>query len=432
MKGLTGGAKVTHGARGLLIPQPFVIMHSPMRISARSRLASLALVPALLLATACAHVPERTPLPAEHIDDATVLGIPRARSWGDAPPPWDHDWHTWSKAEVKERYSGVYGRRHSYLAISGGGENGAFAAGLLLGWTEAGDRPEFTIVTGVSAGALVAPFAFLGPEYDDVLKIVSSELKPGDVYKKRGIIRALRTDAMATTGPLQALIAKHVDEEVMEKIAAAHREGRALNIGTANLDSMRPVIWRIGAIANSGHPRALELIRKILLASASIPAFFSPVLIPVEASGEMYDELHVDGGAASQVFLYPIGIDFEQVLEKLEVPGKPKVYVIRNSRLDPMYEQLPNRLIPIAGRSLESLVRTQGIGDLFRLYLETCRDGLDFNLAYIPAEFTKASTKEFDTEYMQELYDLAYKRAAEGYEWEKMPPELEEAPLRCR
>jgi hypothetical protein len=176
----------------------------------------------------------------------------------------------------------------------------------------------------------------------------------------------------------------------------------------------------------------LELIRKILLASASIPAFFSPVLIPVEASGEMYDELHVDGGAASQVFLYPIGVDFEQVLEKLEVPGKPKVYVIRNSRLDPMYEQLPNRLIPIAGRSLESLIRTQGIGDLFRLYLETCRDGLDFNLAYIPAEFTEPSKKEFDTEYMKALYDLAYERAAGGYEWEKMPPELEEAPLHCR
>jgi predicted acylesterase/phospholipase RssA len=195
---------------------------------------------------------------------------------------------------------------------------------------------------------------------------------------------------------------------------------------------MRPVIWRIGAIANSGHPRALELIRKILLASASIPAFFSPVLIPVEADGGPYDELHVDGGAASQVFLYPIGMDFENVLEKLEVPGKPKVYVIRNSRLDPMYEQLPNRLIPIAGRSLESLVRTQGIGDLFRLYLATCRDGLDFHLAFIPSEFTKQSQKEFDTEYMQSLYDLAYERAAEGYEWEKMPPELEEAPLHCR
>jgi len=403
-----------------------------MRFPARFRIASSVFVPALLLFTACAHVPKRSPLPMEHIDNAEVLGIPRVRMWGDEPPRWDHDWSQKSRAEIEERYSGVYGRPHTYLAVSGGGENGAFAAGLLLGWTARGDRPEFTVVTGISAGALVAPFAFLGPEYDDVLKLVSSELEPDDVYKKRGLIRALRTDGMATTEPLQALIAKYVDEEVMERIAAAHREGRALNIGTANLDSMRPVIWRIGTIANSGHPNALELIRKILLASASIPAAFSPVLIPVEADGKKYDELHVDGGAASQVFLYPPGVDFDEILEKLAVPGRPKVYIIRNSRLDPMYEQVQNKLIPIAGRSLQSLVRTQGIGDLFRIYLETCRDGLDFNLAYIPAEFTAESNEEFDPQYMKDLFEMAYERGKAGYEWEKMPPELQEAPVHCR
>ncbi|MBT8496113.1 MAG: patatin-like phospholipase family protein, partial [Deltaproteobacteria bacterium] len=130
------------------------------------------MVPLLALATACAHVPKRSPLPAEHADDAGVLGIPRARMWGDAPPPWVHDWFEKSRAELQERYSGVYGRPHTYLAISGGGENGAFAAGMLSGWTAAGNRPEFTTVTGISAGALVAPFAFLGPEYDEVLKKV--------------------------------------------------------------------------------------------------------------------------------------------------------------------------------------------------------------------------------------------------------------------
>ncbi len=393
----------------------------------------LALVaPAIALVTACAHVPKRSPLPVDHVYDAEVLGIPRARMWGDAPPPWEPDWFERSKAELQERYSGVFGRPHTYLAISGGGENGAFAAGMLLGWTAAGDRPEFTTVTGISAGALVAPFAFLGPEYDEVLKRVSSELKAGDVYKKRGLIRALRTDAMATTEPLQALIAKYVDEEVIEKIAAAHREGRSLNIGTANLDSMRPVIWRIGPIANSGHPDALALIRKILLASASVPAAFSPVLIPVEVDGRTYDELHVDGGAASQVFLYPVGVDYDEVLTKLRVPGRPKVYIIRNSRLDPMYEQVENKLFPIAGRSLASLIRTQGIGDLYRIYLQTCRDGLEFNLAYIPPDFTAKPDEEFDRAYMQALFDLAYERSKAGYPWSKMPPELQQAPIECR
>jgi len=418
--------------REVLILAVFVIVHSQMVVPTRPAVRRSVLVSLLVLVAACAHVPERSPLPGELTEETEVLGIPRARQWGDAPPPWGHDWFKKSKAELKERYSGVYGRRHAYLAISGGGENGAFAAGLLSGWTAAGHRPEFTVVTGVSAGALVAPFAFLGPEYDDVLKNVSAELKPDDVYKKRGLIRALRTDAMANTEPLKALIAKYVDEEVMYKIAAAHREGRTLNIGTANLDSMRPVIWRIGPIANSGHPDALALIRKILLASASIPAMFPPVLIQVEAGGKKYDELHVDGGTAAQVFLYPAGVDFEAILEKLEVPGRPKVYVIRNSRLEPKYEQVRNKLFPIAERSLDSLVRTQGIGDLYRIYLETCRDGLDFNLAYIPAEFTEESKEAFDRNYMQKLFDLAFERAKAGYVWDKMPPELEEAPIHCR
>jgi predicted patatin/cPLA2 family phospholipase len=410
----------------------FVILQSPMWVLPRSRLLLSLLVSMLAFLAACAHLPKRSPLPAEEIDAAQVLGIPRARMWGDQPPPWEHEWIEKSKTELKERYSGVYGRPQTYLAISGGGENGAFVAGLLQGWSESGDRPVFTTVTGISAGALVAPFAFLGSEYDEVLRRVSMDLRPEDVYKKRGMIRALRTDSLATTEPLEALIAKYVDEEVMEKIAAAHRDGRVLNIGTANLDSMRPVIWRIGAIANSGHPGALALIRKILLASASVPAAFSPVLIQVEVDGKTYDELHVDGGAASQVFLYPVGLDYEMVLDKLEVPGRPKVYVIRNSRLEPIYKQVPNRLLPLAGRSLESLVRTQGIGDLYRIYLETCRDGLDFNLAYIPADFTEESKSEFDTEYMKKLYDLAYERAKNGYAWDKMPPELERAPLQCR
>ena len=389
-------------------------------------------VSSLALLVACAHVPERHPLPEEGVEEATVLGIPRVRAWGDAPPPWEHQWFERSDQELKERYSGVYGKPHTYLAISGGGADGAFAAGLLLGWTAAGDRPEFTVVTGISAGALVAPFAFLGPEYDDILRRVSAELEEEDVYEERRLLRAIRTDAFATTGPLQALIARYVDGALMERIAEEYRKGRVLNIGTANLDSMRPVIWRLGAIANSGHPKALELIRAILLASASIPGAFPPVLIPVEYDGEIYDELHVDGGTASQVFLYPVGVDLEEIERRLRVPGRSKVYVIRNSRPDPKYEPVDNKLVPIAGRSISSVVRTQGIGDLYRIFLETCRDGLDFNLAYIPESFDEDPDSEFDPEYMKNLFDMAFTAAKAGYPWEKMPPELATAPpIRC-
>ena len=401
-----------------------------MSLGLSARCGRLCLVPVLLLSS-CAHVPKRAPLPEEGLEQASVLGIPRVRMWGDAPPAWEHQWMERSSGDLKARYPGVYGKTHIYLAISGGGENGAFAAGLLAGWTQSGERPEFSVVTGVSAGALVAPFAFLGPEYDDVLALVSAGLEAKDVFKKRRLLRAIRTDAMASTEPLQSLIAKYVDQEVMERIAAEYRKGRGLNIGTTNLDAMRPVIWRIGAIANSGHPEALDLIRKIMLASASVPGAFPPVIIPVEYDGQVYDELHVDGGAASQVFLYPIGLDLEEVHRRLAVPGKSKVYVIRNSRIDPKYQQLENKLFPIAGRSIASLVRTQGIGDLYRIFVEACRDKLDFNLAYIPASFDEEPSGDFDTSYMKALFDMARERAEAGYEWDKLPPELEAAPIRC-
>jgi hypothetical protein len=366
------------------------------------------------------------------VDDAEVLGISRARFWGDQPPPWEHEWLSSTQTETSGRRRGIYDRGHSYLAISGGGENGAFAAGFLVGWTEAGDRPEFTTVTGISAGALIAPFAFLGSEYDLVLREVSARLTPDQVYEKRRLLQGLRNDALASTEPLQRLIEAHVDQEVMEDIAKEYRKGRMLNIGTTNLDAKRPVIWRIGAIADSGHPDALELIRKILLASASVPGAFPPVLIDVRAGEDRFDELHVDGGATSQVFLYPVSLDWNRMPEELGIRGRPAVYVIYNSRIAPRYDPVENAFVPIAGHSIESLVRGQAIGDLYQIYLATCRDGLSFNLAHMPSDFSVTADGWFDSEYLQKLFDSGFGAAKGGYSWRKTPPQLEEPPLHCR
>ena len=242
------------------------------------------------------------------------------------------------------------------------------------------------------------------------------------MLKKRNKVNAFTSDAMYSTAKLEALIAEYFDNDLVDALAAEARKGRTLNIGTTNLDAERPVIWRITEIAASDHPQRLELIRKIVLASASIPAAFPPVAIEVEVNGQRFDELHVDGGAAAQAFLYPAAIDWASVLAKLASPGPPKVFVIRNSRLDPHAAVVDRKLLPIAGRSISSLIRTQGVGDLYRIFALAERDDLDFNLAYIPASFDEVPKEAFDVEWMRKLYRVGYEAGRTGYSWKQSPP----------
>jgi predicted patatin/cPLA2 family phospholipase len=377
----------------------------------------------LLVLTGCASIPERHPLPPEYTLTAVIPGIPEARFWGDEWPKFSMErFETFSDAEYREFTSGIYGKPHAYLAISGGGANGAFGAGLLLGWTAAGTRPEFTMVTGVSTGALTAPFAFLGSDYDDELKTVYTTITTKDLVKERSLIAAVTGDSMADTGPLKKLIAKYITTDMIDAIAREYKIGRRLFIGTVNLDAGRSVIWNIGAIAASDHPQRVTLIHEILRASAAIPVAFPPVVIPVEANGKVYDEMHVDGGTGSQVFVYPAAIDWRRLTEKLKVQGKPGVYVIRNSFLDPDYRGVKRNVLPIASRTIASLIRTQGIGDIYQIYALCKRDGNDFNLAYIPSDFTEESTEAFDPVYMGKLLERGYQMALEGYPWETAPP----------
>jgi len=377
------------------------------------------------LLSGCTAIPIRKSLPEELGEAAHIPDIPRARVWGDEKPSYFEEWFAQSREELMNRYPGIMGREHNYLAVSGGGANGAFGAGLLVGWSAAGTRPEFTMVTGISTGALAAPFAFLGPAYDTQLKEMYTTYSTKDLVKMGNILKAISGYSAIDTTPLRNLIAKYINHQIMEAIAAEYRKGRALWIGTTNLDAKRPVIWNIGVIAASGGPEALELIHKVILASASIPAAFPPVFIEVEADGDRYDEMHVDGGTASQIFLYPAGIDWGRVAQRLEVNGTPRAYLIRNSSLEPEWETVSPKILPIAGQSIVSLIRTQGIGDMYRIYLNCMRDGLDYNLAYIPEDFDPEPSEAFDPVYMGKLFDLGYRLAKEGYPWSKAPPGFE-------
>ncbi|MGE0716431.1 MAG: patatin-like phospholipase family protein [Alphaproteobacteria bacterium] len=310
----------------------------------------------------------------------------------------------------------------NFLAISGGGDNGAFSAGLLVGWTAAGTRPEFKIVTGVSTGSLVAPLAFLGPSYDSTLKEVYTTISKKDVFLDRGLTAAIFDDALSDTSPLFATISKHINTEMLAAIAREYDRGRLLLIGTTNLDAQRPVIWNMGAIAASGKPGSLELFRQILLASAAVPAAFPPVMIDVEIDGQHYQEMHVDGGAIAQMFLYPPTIQLREASRALNNNRERHAYLIRNGRLDPEWNAVERSTLTIAGRAISTMIHMSGINDLIRIWNTTQRDGVDFNLAFIGSNFEAPRAGDFDPAFMSALFEYGYAQAARGNPWHKTLP----------
>ena len=329
---------------------------------------------------------------------------------------------TWTDEDFRSKEPAIFEKPHAYLAISGGADKGAYGAGLLVGWTKNGTRPEFTMVTGVSTGALIAPFAFLGSDYDKQLQDVFTHTSTKDILKERSFSDYITNDGITDSAPLKKLIAHYIDNDFVEAIARESKIGRQLSIGTVNLEAGRAVTWNISAIAMSEHPGKVDLIHSILLASASIPIEFSPVMIPVESNGKIYHEMHVDGGVGSQVFLYPEKMDWKKVIKRYKVTGKPEVYVIRNAFIDPGYQTIEHDLISITGRAIDLLIKNQSIGDIYKIYSLCKRDNLHFNLIYMPSTFKESSNEFFDPIYMTKLFKFAENMAIEGVPWKNKPP----------
>jgi hypothetical protein len=375
--------------------------------------------PVVLALAGCGAIARLDPPPLAATETLPILGLPNARFWLDADTaPLTREWLAAQDRQVAALPASARGRLPpaNLLALSGGGDNGAFGAGLMVGWTASGRRPTFDLVTGVSAGALIAPFAFLGPDFDAPLREVFTEVAPGDVLVFGNRIRAvLFGEALADTSPLYRLIERHVNEAMMAAIAREHRRGRMLLIGTTNLDLGRPVFWNIGAIAASERPEAIELVRRILLASASIPGAFPPVLFDVEQGGQRYQEMHVDGGAALQLFLYPPGID-------LRGPAAPRgrertAWVVRNGRLDTEWSTTNRSILSIAGRAASTLLHFSAVNDIVRVFLTAQRDGVRFRLAYIGPDFAATREEPFDTAYMRALFAYGEAQGRSGARW---------------
>lgn len=379
---------------------------------------------AALLLQSCATFPRAGALPAGEIDAAVIPGIPNARYWLDS------DIEPFARSAISDirRTRATQARPEDplptaqVLAISGGGENGAFAVGFLQGWTARGDRPQFRVVTGISAGALIAPFAFLGSDYDDELHDAIVAIGRDGLFRSRGPF-GLASDGFADNTPAFKFVARYITEDVLRAVAAEHAKGRALMIGTTELDSGRAVTWNMGAIAASGAPGALDLFRKVMVASAAIPGLVSPVMIDVEANGRRYQELHVDGGVSAQVFAYPSTmLAAMQKLTGEPYRGGIQMYVILNGKIAPDFTPTRRSTLGIGGRALNVMLQRQSVNDLERIYQIARQDGADYKLTYIGADFRYPEHKRFDAGYMQALREYAYRLGAGERPWHASPP----------
>jgi hypothetical protein len=343
---------------------------------------------------------ERTTFSVEDEDAAVVPGIADARAWGDSEADFAH---------LLPQASGPW------LAISGGGSDGAYGGGVLAGWTQSGTRPEFAVVTGASIGALIAPFAFLGSRYDDEIR-KNFTITAADIFEDR-----MTRDSLFDDWPLKRQVEQRVSAKLLAEIATEHTRGRRLFVATTNLDAGRRVIWNMGAIAARGDEKSLKLFRDVLLASCSIPGFFSPVSIEVEANGKRFQEVHGDGTLTTPFFVVP-----ESMLSASSTSRLPlsQIYVIVNSKLGPEFK-MPDRNIPgVLGRSIGVALTSALRADIALLYVGAQRHGIGLRIAHVDPAFNHPSRGPFDGKYMQALYEFGVAAGKKGTAFEERLPDV--------
>jgi predicted acylesterase/phospholipase RssA len=347
-------------------------------------------------------IPPRESFTAAEAAAAVIPGIADARFWGD------------SEQDFERALPTVKG---PWLALSSGGADGAFGAGVFVGLSAANQRPEFSLVTGVSTGALMAPYIFAGAKYDEQLRSAYTSINAGDVFE----LGSQGSESFFDTWPLRELIAKLVTPELLADVAAEHRKGRRLFVVTTDVDAERPMVWNMGAIAAAGGEDALKLFRQVLLAAGSIPGAFPPVLIEVESGGKRFHEMHADGGMCAQFYVAP-----ESLLAATRNYTLPatELYVVINTQLRPDFQVTERSLIGIVGRGVSTIVKTLTRVMLQRAYVVAKQSGITFNVATIPSTFNEPSRGAFDTAYMKVLFDVGFEQGKGGSAFAHEPPAL--------
>jgi hypothetical protein len=365
----------------------------------------------------CSSFP-RAPFTREQQDVAGIPGIADARIWADDPTGLSR---TAPFSDGQRKPTSV-----DVLALSGGGAEGAFGAGLLVGWTEAGNRPEFSVVSGTSSGALIAPFAFLGVSHDPILRDLFTSGIAETLLRVDGL-NAIFGSGVFKTEPLKMLIARYIDEDLLRLVAAQHRRGRRLFIVTTNIDAQRTAVWNMGAIAASDYPDRLQLFRNILVASASAPGLFAPSYIQVQAGNALFQEMHVDGAVTSNVLAVPESVLLQKVA--LTDTAKPKLYIIVNGKITPDFAVIGDGTLSIVARSFYSTVKANTRNTLIATYDFARRNGWQFRLAAIQPDYAMTSTTfNFDTDYMRGLFDLGFSMGRTGQQWQSSLKALAASP----
>ena len=311
------------------------------------------------------------------------------------------------------------------LAVSGGGQYGAYGAGLIVGWTATGQRPEFDVVTGISSGAFVASMVYIGPKWDWLLTKVFTTTPTEGLIKKQPVRSLLTTASLSSSAPMKELIDREVTADFCADIRTQHQRGRRCYIGTMNQNTRRVVIWDLGAVASSGRPDADDLVRKILLAAAAVPFLLPAVEFDLTVNGVNYREAHNDGGTVCQSFVrLPPSAPTPDPADpaKRWLTGS-KLYIIAGGKVfvDPV-EGRPDviaRARGAASGSLYALYRS----DLWRLYAVCVASGTEYRHTAIPQEtVVTGSAFEFDPVAMTKLYKLGYERITCGDPWRRDPP----------
>lgn len=387
------------------------------------------IIPCFLLLSGCAHL--RKSVPEGLVDKIEIPGMPNVCASIDNPniPFMSQSLIDSFKEEGKTDYVTNGVKNYPALIISGGVSNSAYGVGFLKGWSRGGSRPTFKIVTGVSSGAIVAIFAFLGKDYDDQLEEIFTSISTKDVLKPKNMVLSLLLgDSLMSSEPLVKKINNVVDEKFLAKIAGEHKKGRRLYVGVTDMDAKKFIVWDMGAIASVGGSDSVRIFRKVILASCALPVIVPPVYLHVEADGKKYVEMYSDGAATTGIFyIYPLLESMECASHACVIdPGefRSKLYILCCSSLTSHSQQVGSNLVAIASCALDTYGSAKMLGETYRIYTFAKEKNWDYNLMYIPDDFVPAQKEMFDKQEMRRLFKRGYEDAVAGYKWHKTPPGL--------